>query len=207
MNVYEILKAVLECDDNPKSPHTCHLNYSSSSVAQRGSLRGSRLSLFSSTGAICLCKGGGFYALFFRWIQCDGINWEKWLKPDTQGSWGNRQTEGPREEGVKPQFLYVVWFQFGKSHHSPVHWGGKPDECVPVCCQIERFSFFLLVLHTCCRKPLRLLIHPDTSTSSFFFNVHCLEASEIEGHAQFSAFAAEWAQKIDTALVSKSVTN
>lgn len=151
-----------------------------------------------------------FLCPFFRWIQCDGINWEKWLKPDTQGSWGNRQTEGPREEGVKPQFLYVVWFQFGKSHHSPVHWGGKPDECVPVCRRIERFFlffFFLLVLHTCCRKPPQLLIHPDTSTSSLFFNIHCLEESEIEGHAQFSTFAAQWAQKIDTALVSKSVTH
>lgn len=132
---------------------------------------------------------------------------ERWLKPETRGSLGNRQTDRGTErgggEGVKPQFLYVVWFQFGKSHHSPVHWGGKPDECVLECCWTELFFlFFFGAPYLLQKAPPLLLVNPSWHVYvSLLFNKSCSEEVPTRNNGTHSNTAT------DITLVGKSVTD
>lgn len=101
--------------------------------------------------SICLCPRAAMCPSFFPLWKDD------WSQRHGGAEGTDRQTDRGTERGsgggvggggcgVKPQFLYVVWLQFGKSRHSPVHWGGKPDEYVLECCLDWALFFFSLSL-------------------------------------------------------------
>lgn len=64
---------------------------------------------------------------FFSWNKYDGTSRGHDWSQKHQGAEGadrhtDRETDGGTEREVGgAQFLYVVWFQFGESHHPPVH--------------------------------------------------------------------------------------